>query len=206
MYIGDLDLNQEIDFTFTSRDSTGLPSIITGGVLEIYSGSGIAPSGAGITFTDNFNSVSGLNHVHINTSGDAFYASGNDYSIVMASGTVDGVSVIGETIALFSIENRFDEMDIVKIDGNPQAAENLNVTQTQAVIRGAASGTPTTTTMPTDLTEITDNHYKDASVIWLDGVLAGQRKAITGYTGATKTLIFEQTTDAASSGDLFEIV
>lgn len=205
-YLGNLDVNQSIDFTFTSRDSTGLPSPMTSGALEIYGGSGISPSGAGITFTPNFNSVSGLNHVHIDTSGDAFYVVENDYNVVMLSGIVDSISVVGETIATFSIEHRFDEMDVVKINNNQTAAENLEAIQSQAVIFGEASGTPTTTQMDTDLIEATDDHYKDGSVVWLTGILAGQRKGITGYTGSSKTLIHQETTDAAASGDLFVIV
>jgi hypothetical protein len=205
-YIGDMKEDQAFDFTFSTRDTTGTPSSLSGTpALEVYKGSGVTPSGEGVTLTADFNSTVGLNHVHIETSG-TFYEIANDYHIVILSGTVDGVSVSGETVGLFSIENRFDEVDVVKIDGDTTAALRLKQIQASGIIFGSASGSPTTTSMPTDLTEVTDNHYRDGSVVWLTGVLAGQRKPITGYTGADKSIQYKQTTDAPASGDIFMIV
>ena len=205
-YYGDFKKDQFLDFTFTTRDSTGLPSALSGiPTLEAYKGSGITPTSQGITLATDFSGVSGLNHVHIETSG-AFYEIINDYNVVIVSGVVDGTAVGGETLGTFSMENRFDEVDIVKINGNVNAATSLEATQASGIIRGSASGTPTTTSMPTDLTETTDDHFNDAGVVWLTGVLAGQRKPITGYIGASRTVLYKQTTDAPSSGDEFEIV
>lgn len=204
MYLGNLKKDQTLDFTFTTRNSTGVPASFTG-ALEVYKGSGITPSGEGVTLSIDHNFVVGLNQVHIETSG-SFYEIDNDYHIVVESGIVNGVSVSGETVGIFSIEHRLNEVDLIAINGNAVAASSLEATQASGVIRGSASGSPTTTSMPTDLTEATDNHFNDRSVVWLTGVLAGQAKPITGYTGSTKTLIYKQTTDAPASGDQFEIV
>ncbi len=44
----------------------------------------------------------------IDLSADAFYAVGEDYQVVITTGTVDGTSVVGYVVAEFSIENRFE--------------------------------------------------------------------------------------------------
>ena len=43
----------------------------------------------------------------IDLSADAFYATGEDYSIVITTGTVGGVSVVGYVVGTFSIQNRY---------------------------------------------------------------------------------------------------
>jgi hypothetical protein len=70
----------------------------------------------------------------------------------------------------------------------------------------AEAGTLSTTQMSTDLTEATDDHYKNRSVVWITGVLAGQGAAITAYTGVGGILDFAAVTEAPSATDRFVIV
>ncbi len=115
-----------LDFKFTTRKDTGLPTTLSGTpVLSVYKANGVTQSTAGITLTVDFDSVTGLNHVRIDLSADAFYAIGNDYDIVITTGTVNSISVIGEVVGSFSIENRFDEVDLTKIGGTAQSATDL---------------------------------------------------------------------------------
>ncbi|MCI0352572.1 MAG: hypothetical protein L0Z53_24395, partial [Acidobacteriales bacterium] len=48
----------------------------------------------------------GLNHVRVVATGANGFGTGQNYALVITAGTVDGVSVVGEVIAHFSIEAR----------------------------------------------------------------------------------------------------
>lgn len=126
-YLGDIAEDATIDFSFTSRQfSTGAPFTLAGTPsLAVYKANGDTESTAGITLTADFDAKTGLNQVRIDTSADAFYAVANDYYVVIAAGTVDSVSVVGEVVGEFSIENRFAEVDMVAISGDTTAADNL---------------------------------------------------------------------------------
>lgn len=109
-YIGDFAEDYAtLNFKFTTRNSQGdgvPPFALASGVISVYKGSGTSASTAGITLAADFNSVTGLNNVLIDLSADAFYATGQDYHAVITTGTVNSISVVGEVVAQFSIENR----------------------------------------------------------------------------------------------------
>jgi hypothetical protein len=109
-YLGDYSGGATLDFTFSTHAADGTPTALVDGVVSVYKANGTTQSTEGVTLTASFDSVTGLNHVRIVLT-NAFYATGNDYSVVLTAGTVDGVSVVGTTLALFSIENR-TEADI----------------------------------------------------------------------------------------------
>ena len=115
-YLGDYYENHtDLNFKFTTRSLSGVPTALTGGAIEVYRTANTTQSTAGIVLTASFDSIIGMNHVNI-TLTDAFYLTGNDYQVVLSAGTVDSVSVVGEVVAHFSIENRFDETNIVQIN------------------------------------------------------------------------------------------
>lgn len=130
-YLGDYtDDYATLHFKFTTRTTAGVPATLAGTpVISIYKGGTVAPfasSGdAEVTLSVDYNSITGLNNVLIDLSGDANFAAGNDYSVVITTGTVNSVSVVGETVANFSIENRWMEADATKIGGSTTAASNL---------------------------------------------------------------------------------
>jgi hypothetical protein len=65
----------------------------------------------------------------------------------------------------------------------------------------------TTTTFATGLTSAVDNFYNDSMLVFTDGALAGQVRAIYDYVGATKTIILEEAlTSAPVNGVAFAIV
>jgi hypothetical protein len=65
----------------------------------------------------------------------------------------------------------------------------------------------TTTTFATDLDSAVDNFYNDSMLVFTDGALAGQVRAIYDYVGATKTIILEEAlTSAPVNGVAFTIV
>lgn len=115
-----------LNFKFSTHKADGTPATLSGTpAISVYKANGTTQSTAGITLTADFDSVTGLNNVLIDLSADAFYAVANDYSVVITTGTVDSVSVVGTVLAHFSIENRFNEVDVTKISGDSTAADNL---------------------------------------------------------------------------------
>lgn len=107
-YYGDIALGSTIDLKFTTRRfTTGAPFTLAGTpAVSAYVGNSTTEITAGITLTVDFDSRTGYNHVRVvATSGNGF-ATATDVSLCITAGTVDGVSVVGEEVACFSIENR----------------------------------------------------------------------------------------------------
>lgn len=106
-YQGDIRLSDTLDFHFTTRQISGAPSTLSSSpVISAYPSNSTTQLTAGITLDVDFDSVTGLNHVRIVASGANGYATATDYSLVITTGTVNSVSVVGEVIGSFSIEHR----------------------------------------------------------------------------------------------------
>lgn len=112
VYLGDFKEDGDLFHKFTTRKfSTGAPFALASGVLSVYKDEGGAATEkttaeAYFDLDVDHDSITGWNNVRIDLSGDAFFATGADYSVVITTGTVDSVSVVGETLFTFSIENR----------------------------------------------------------------------------------------------------
>jgi hypothetical protein len=108
MYLGDYAEDYAtLNFKFTTRQSTGAPFTLGGSpVVSVYKANDLTQSTAGVTLAVDFDGVTGLNNVLIDLSADAFYAVANDYQVVITTGTVNSISVVGEVVGHFSIENR----------------------------------------------------------------------------------------------------
>lgn len=108
MYHGDIALGETIDIKFsTRRFSSGAPFTLAGSpVISAYVDNGTTEITAGITLTVDFDGRTGLNNVRVvGTSGNGF-ATGTNVTLVITTGTVDSVSVVGECVGAFSIEKR----------------------------------------------------------------------------------------------------
>lgn len=104
--LGDFTAGSVFDLRFTTR-ADGAPTTLTGGTLAVYKANSTTESTTGVTLTADYDGRTGLNSVRIDTTTDpTFYASGNDYSLVLTAGTVNGVSVVGAVVAEFSITHR----------------------------------------------------------------------------------------------------
>lgn len=98
------------------------------------------------------------------------------------------------------------DVSLVQINGDTTGVANLEES-TKGIVTGSATATTlTTTTMSTDLTEATDDHYIGRAIVWTTGALAGQASDITDYDGSSKLLTFTAVTEAPSSGDEFCLV
>jgi len=180
-YLGDLTEDQLLYFEFTSRTlATGVPIVLAGTPsLAVYKDDDVTQSTAGITLSVSHDSIVGKNNVKIDTSADAFYATGGDYSVVIAAGTVDSNSVVGEVVGTFSIENRstavFNDISVADIlagviEGSITVKQSLQLAN--AASAGKASGMATTTATLRDLGDT-----KDRIVATVDS--DGNRSAVT---------------------------
>lgn len=108
MYHGDIRLGDTFDLKFTSRAfATGAPTQLAGSpVVSAYPGNSTSQLTAGITLSVDLDSVTGLNNVRVAATSGNGYATATDYALVITTGTVGGVSVVGEVIGHFSIEKR----------------------------------------------------------------------------------------------------
>jgi len=105
--LGDLQAGDLFDFYFTTRDR-GVPTTLAGSpAVSVYKANSVTQSIAGITLDVDFDGVTGLNHVRVDTTADGtFYANGNDFSCILTAGTISGVSVVGVVTEDFSLAHR----------------------------------------------------------------------------------------------------
>ena len=145
-YIGDFTEDATLNFKFTTVSLAQVPTTLAGTpVIKVYKDDATTTeSTAGITLTVDFDSVTGLNNVEIDLSSDAFYATGADYQVVITTGTVDSISVVGTVVREFSIQNRFSDADNVwdeAIEGSLTARQLMRINS--AILSGKVSGATT---------------------------------------------------------------
>ena len=156
-HLGDFDTSAVIYGKFsTFRPSTGAAFTLGGTpALSVYKDNSTTQSTTGVTLTVDFDTVTGLHHFAIDTSADGtFYSAGSFFDIVITTGTVDSVSVVGSVVASFTIRknsalkpttaNRTLDVSAggeAGIDwanvGSPTTAVNLSGTDIQTVANGA---------------------------------------------------------------------
>lgn len=105
-HLGDYDASAVIYGKFTTfRPSTGAAYTLGGTpAISVYKDNSTTQSTTGVTLTADFDSVTGLNHFAIDTSADgSFYAAGSFFDLIITTGTVDGVSVVGAKVGSFTI-------------------------------------------------------------------------------------------------------
>lgn len=110
----DITLGDTIYMMFTTRQfSTGAPFLLAGTpVVSAYEDASITQITAGITLGVSHDSVTGLNLLTIVASSGNGYEAGKDYNMVITTGTVDSVSVVGEVVAQFSIQRSAAAFDL----------------------------------------------------------------------------------------------
>jgi len=88
----------------TVRPSTGASYALAGGTISVYKDNSTTQTTTGVTLTADFDSVTGLNHVTVDTSADGtFYSAGSEFQLVLTAGTVDSISVVGQVVGEFSL-------------------------------------------------------------------------------------------------------
>jgi hypothetical protein len=114
---------------------------------------------------------------------------------VLAANVYDSLIGGGDLLSV-NVEQVNGDVDV------PPKLEGMS----DGTIFGTVSTGSTASSVVTNLTEGTNDHYKGAMIVYQTGALAGQRLRITAYNGTTKALtVTNQTADIAANGDLFFI-
>jgi len=107
MYLGDYTEDGAVYFCWDTFNKNGANvTRSTNGTVSVYKDDGTTQSTAGVTDTEDFDTLTGIHNCKIDLSADAFYATGHDYAVVLSAATIDGETV-NAVLAVFSIENRF---------------------------------------------------------------------------------------------------
>ena len=101
----DITLGDTFYHDFTTRQfSDGVPTALLGSpVLSVLEGNNATPITAGVSVSVSRASVAGLNEATIIATGGNGYEAGKSYSIYISTGTVGGVSVVGEVVGHFTV-------------------------------------------------------------------------------------------------------
>ena len=126
-YYGDIAEDATLDVyfnTFTSNDPSASSTItnFAAGDVHIHKDGGLTQrnNAAGITVSIDFDGITGTHLIKIDTSDDTvggFWVTGSDYMVRIEGTTVDSAT-LNVAVATFSIENRFNEVDVTKILGH----------------------------------------------------------------------------------------
>ena len=110
----DYTVEDTIHLAFTTRAfATGVPTVLAGTpVVSAYEAASAVQITAGITLGVDHDSVVGLNLLTIVATGANGYEAGKDYNLVITTGTVGGVSVVGEVVGTFSLGRSAAAVDL----------------------------------------------------------------------------------------------
>jgi hypothetical protein len=172
VYQGDYLAASTVVFNFNTASFADGSPVTLGGTpaLSVYKNS-TTESTAGVTLTVDYDSRTGMHHVAIDTSADGtFYAAGNDFDVIVTTGTVGGTSVVGRKVGSFSLENRCQKADVRKLLGT-------------AWLTPAVAGTPDVNAKQLGGTAQTGRDV-GASVLLSSGIGAGQLNFTSGVVQA----------------------
>ncbi len=196
-YLGEYPPLAPVDFKFNTHQSDGTPITLAGSpVISVYKDNSDTQTTTGPTLTVGFDSTTGLHHVRVAQT-DSFYAMGSTFAAVLTAGTVDGVSVVGTTLATWKIS---------------KLGTNIAATVYGTV---SASPTPTNTTCTAvvDVVPTVADQFKGRIIIFAHDTtttnLRGQATDITASTAPGSSsvgLTYTALTTLPQTGDRFIIV
>lgn len=113
-HLGNYTMGSTVRCYFNTHKANGMPATLSGlTTIAVYSDSS-TESTAGITLYVNYDGLTGYNCVVIDLSADSsFYTYEKDYSIVIKTGAVDGISVAGTEVGCFSILYRYASVNAI---------------------------------------------------------------------------------------------
>ena len=172
----DRTLDDTFYLRFTTRAfATGIPGTLGGTpVVSAYEDASTTQITAGITLGVDHDSVTGLNLLTIVATTANGYETGKDYDLVITTGTVDSVSVVGEVIGHFSLglDASFTRL------GAPAGASvsaDIAVIEGQTDDIGAAGAGLTAINLPNQTMDIVGD---------ITGNLSGSVGSVTGAVGS----------------------
>lgn len=204
-HLGDYDTSKVIYGKFTTfRPSTGAAFTLAGTpALSVYKDNSTAQSTSGVTLTADFDSVTGLNHFAIDTSSDGtFYSADSNFDVVITTGTVDSVSVVGAVVASFTLRKNSGLKATVAgrtldVSANGEAGldfGNIGAPAAGAVPvlgivdNGTAQAATSTTLQLRAAAAFADSELNGAWILITGGTTGGgQVRRIKSYVGSTDT-------------------
>jgi len=184
--LGDRALASTLSFLFNTHKADGTPITLAGTpVVSVYKNS-TTQSTSGVTLTVGYDGLTGMHQVIIDTSLDgAFYATGNDFNVVITTGTVDSISVVGAVVGKFSI-GRQNISHMNSIAASSVTTINANQGQTQPV---NFTGTGASAYVKTDI-------ISAAGTAWGSGAITDGVFGASTYPRAIRT----NSTNGAAAG------
>ena len=190
----DITLEDTLYRMFSTRAfATGIPTTLAGSpVVSAYENDSVTQITAGITLGVDHDGVTGMHLLTIVATAANGYELGKDYALVITTGTVDAVSVVGEVVGEFTIGRSAAAVDLANgTDGLGALKALLDAIPTTAM-RGtdnAALASAWTAALATVLA-----NYTAARAGYLDNLSAGAAAleatltAIKGVSWSTETL------------------
>lgn len=185
-YIGDFNPSDVFDFKFCTVNTSGAPTTLTTSpAVSVYKGNSVTQSTSGVTLTTDFDAVTGLNNVNVDTSTSAsFYAAGSNFQCVITAGTVGGTTVSGYVVAQFSIQNR-SPLRPTTAGRTANVGSDGNVASNVLEWNGAAISAPATAGIP------------DVNTKNINNVAASSVTTISANIGTTQPINFTGTAGSA---------
>lgn len=145
----DITLGDTIYLKFTTRAfATGIPTTLAGTpVLSVYEENNLVQITAGVSIAVDYDAVTGLHQATIVATAGNGYESGKSYDLVITTGTVGGVSVVGEVVGSFTVQAF--PVNWAKVS-NPTTVVDLAATDIQL----ADTATAVTNTVPANVTQL----------------------------------------------------
>ncbi len=165
----DITLGETVYFNFTTRQfSDGVPTVLAGSqALSVLEENNATPITAGVSVEVDRASVVGLNQATIVATGGNGYEAGKGYCVYISTGTVGGVSVVGEVVAQFTIAASASATDLANAtDGLTALAADIATRMAEASIdtTGGAVDTVTAVTNAIVLPGIPTNWITAAGI------------------------------------------
>lgn len=188
--MSDYTLGDTLFFNFTTRSfTTGVPTALAGTpVISIYEDNSTTQITAGITLIASLDGVAGLNNIAVVATGGNGFETGRFYSMVITTGTVGGVSVVGEVVGSFSLESSAAAQDLANgTDGLGAIKADTAATLVDTTEIGVAGAGLTNINLPDQTMNITGN---------LTGNVTGSVGSVTGGATAAALAIVDTNVDS----------
>lgn len=187
--LGDFAVSTVVYGKFTTyRPSTGAAYTLAGTpALSVYKDNSTTQSTTGVTLTADFDTVTGLNHFAIDTSADGtFYSAGSNFDVVITTGTVDSVSVVGTVVGSFTLRKTSTGLTTADFTATQKASIT---TAAMSMVRTATAVSVTSSTIVLDASASSVDDYYNGCFVYIRSATAGsgQMRQIVDYTGITQT-------------------
>ena len=170
---------------FTTRSfSTGAPTQLAGTpVVSAYENESLTQITAGVTLGVDHDTVTGLNLVTVVASGANGFEAGKDYHLVITTGTVGGVSVVGEVVFRFTLSRSAAAVDLANgTDGlGAIKADTAAILVDTAVIGSTGQGL---TSLATQASVDTIDNFLDTEITAILAAVDTEVAAILSDTNA----------------------